>query len=82
MEAAVTAIEARDPTTGGHSHRVAELTKILLDESEIPTHWYNIVADLLTPFPVVVGGRTIERRIAGGLRRRQGFAAAGAGGRR
>jgi HD-GYP domain-containing protein (c-di-GMP phosphodiesterase class II) len=32
VEAAVTAIEARDPTTGGHSHRVAELTTILARE--------------------------------------------------
>lgn len=28
-----------------------EPTKILLDESEIPTHWYNIVADLPEPPP-------------------------------
>ncbi|MBY5162214.1 TrpB-like pyridoxal phosphate-dependent enzyme [Salsipaludibacter albus] len=27
------------------------LTKILLDESELPTHWYNIVADLPEPPP-------------------------------
>ena len=27
----------------------------------------NIVADLLTPFPVAVGGRMVERRIVGGL---------------
>ena len=26
-------------------------TKILLDESEMPTRWYNIVADLPTPPP-------------------------------
>jgi len=32
VEAAVTAIEARDPTTGGHSHRVAELTTLLARE--------------------------------------------------
>ena len=24
-------------------------TKILLDESEIPTHWYNVVADMPNP---------------------------------
>jgi len=24
-------------------------TKILLDESELPTHWYNVIADLPTP---------------------------------
>ena len=30
---------------------MAEPTKILLDESEIPTHWYNIVADLPAPPP-------------------------------
>src|SRR5437879_1450672 len=29
------------------------LTKIVLDESEIPTHWYNLVADLTNP-PVPV----------------------------
>ena len=27
----------------------------------------NIVADLLTPFPVNVGGKTVVRRIVGGL---------------
>ncbi len=32
VRAAVTAIEARDPTTGGHSHRVAELTLRLARE--------------------------------------------------
>ena len=30
---------------------MAELTKILLDESEIPTHWYNVIADLPAPPP-------------------------------
>ncbi len=29
VEASVTAIEARDPSTGGHSHRVAQLTELL-----------------------------------------------------
>jgi len=29
-------------------------TKILLDESEIPTHWYNIVPDLPVPPPPVL----------------------------
>ena len=24
-------------------------TKIMLDESEIPTHWYNVVADMPNP---------------------------------
>ncbi|MSQ01743.1 MAG: GAF domain-containing protein [Myxococcales bacterium] len=32
VEASVTAIEARDPTTGGHSHRVAQLTGLLARE--------------------------------------------------
>lgn len=32
VEAAVTAIEARDPSTGGHSHRVAELATLLARE--------------------------------------------------
>ena len=31
-------------------------TRILLDESEIPTHWYNIVADLKTPPLPPLGG--------------------------
>ena len=30
---------------------MSELTKILLDESEMPTQWYNIVADLPEPPP-------------------------------
>jgi tryptophan synthase beta chain len=30
-------------------------TKILLDESEIPTHWYNIVADMPNPPAAVLG---------------------------
>src|SRR6059058_6299175 len=33
------------------------LTKIVLDESEIPTHWYNLVADLTNPpHPVIHPG--------------------------
>ncbi|THF63827.1 TrpB-like pyridoxal phosphate-dependent enzyme [Pseudothauera nasutitermitis] len=28
---------------------MTEPTRILLDENEIPTHWYNVVADLPTP---------------------------------
>ena len=32
VEAAVTAIEARDPSTGGHSWRVAQLTDLLARE--------------------------------------------------
>ncbi|MFA9432333.1 TrpB-like pyridoxal phosphate-dependent enzyme [Egicoccus sp. AB-alg2] len=31
--------------------RTAAPTKILLDESELPTHWYNVVADLPEPPP-------------------------------
>lgn len=31
------------------------LTKILLDESEIPTHWYNVVADMPNPPAPVLG---------------------------
>lgn len=30
---------------------MAELTKVFLNEDEIPTHWYNIVADFPTPPP-------------------------------
>ena len=28
---------------------VTDTTKVFLDEADIPTHWYNVVADLLTP---------------------------------
>ncbi|GAB46896.1 TrpB-like pyridoxal phosphate-dependent enzyme [Mobilicoccus pelagius] len=31
------------------ARHASERTKVFLDESEIPTHWYNIVADLPTP---------------------------------
>ncbi len=31
------------------------MTKILLDESEIPTHWYNVVADMPNPPAPVLG---------------------------
>jgi pyridoxal-phosphate dependent TrpB-like enzyme len=30
-------------------------TRVLLDESEIPTHWYNVVADLPSPPPPPLG---------------------------
>ena len=30
---------------------MTEPTKILLDESELPTHWYNIIPDLPAPPP-------------------------------
>ena len=29
----------------------ADYSKILLDESEMPTQWYNIIPDLPTPPP-------------------------------
>src|SRR5262249_4904976 len=32
----------------------ADETKILLDESELPTHWYNVVPDLPSPPPPVL----------------------------
>lgn len=38
----------------------AMATKITLPESEIPTHWYNIVADLPTPPPPVLHPGTHE----------------------
>ena len=34
---------------------MTELTKILLDETEMPTQWYNIVADLPVPPPLHPG---------------------------
>ena len=39
---------------------MSDLTKILLDESELPTHWYNIVPDLPAPPPPVLHPGTHE----------------------
>ena len=39
----------------GHS-----ATKIVLDESEMPTQWYNVTADLPTPPPPVLHPGTLE----------------------
>ncbi len=39
---------------------MTEQTKILLDESEIPTHWYNITPDLPAPPPPVLHPGTHE----------------------
>ncbi len=36
------------------------MTKVVLDESEIPTHWYNIVADFPTPPPPPLNPATRE----------------------
>src|SRR4030043_1190534 len=33
---------------------MAEPTKVLLNENEMPTHWYNIQADLPVPLPPVL----------------------------
>ena len=30
-------------------------TKVFLDESDIPTHWYNVAADLPTPLAPPLG---------------------------
>jgi tryptophan synthase beta chain len=35
-------------------------TKYLLDESKMPTHWYNIAADLPTPMPPVLHPGTMQ----------------------
>ena len=35
-------------------------TKILLDESDLPTHWYNIIPDLPAPPPPVLHPGTLE----------------------
>jgi tryptophan synthase beta chain len=39
---------------------MAEYTKVLLDESEIPTQWYNLVADLPEPPPPALHPGTLE----------------------
>ncbi len=40
-----------NPRLGRYSRPVTEMTTAVLDETQIPTHWYNIVADLPTPPP-------------------------------
>ena len=42
----------------GHAELVA--TKILLDEGEMPTQWYNVVPDLPTPPPPVLHPGTLQ----------------------
>src|SRR3954452_13002164 len=39
---------------------MAELTKILLDETEQPTRWYNVLADLPVPPPPVLHPGTLQ----------------------
>ncbi|MFQ5967531.1 MAG: TrpB-like pyridoxal phosphate-dependent enzyme, partial [Acidimicrobiia bacterium] len=39
---------------------MTELTKITLDESEIPTSWYNIIPDLPAPPPPILAPDTLE----------------------
>ncbi len=39
---------------------MAEPTKVFLDEDDIPTHWYNIVADFPTPPPPALNPATRE----------------------
>ena len=39
---------------------MTEPTKILLDESELPTHWYNLIPDLPAPPPPVLHPGTLE----------------------
>jgi len=35
-------------------------TKIVLDESRIPTHWYNIIPDMPGPLAPVINSRTLQ----------------------
>ena len=37
-----------------------DFTKILLDESEMPTQWYNLIADLPTPPPPPLHPGTLQ----------------------
>ena len=39
---------------------MSEPTKILLNESELPTHWYNIIPDLPAPPPPVLHPGTLQ----------------------
>ena len=45
------------------------ITKILLDESEIPTHWYNVIADLPNPPAPYLGpdGKPVTPEMMGTL---------------
>ena len=44
-------------------------TKILLDESEIPTHWYNVIADMPNPPPPPLGpdGKPVPPQALGAI---------------
>ena len=44
-------------------------TKILLDESDIPTHWYNVIADMPNPPPPPLGpdGKPISPQALGAI---------------
>ncbi len=39
---------------------MSQRTKFLLDESRMPTHWYNIAADLPVPLPAVLHPGTLQ----------------------
>lgn len=55
---------------------MAAATKIVLEESEIPTHWYNVVADLPNPSDPPIGPHwwllQAARSVAPGRRRHPG----------
>jgi tryptophan synthase beta chain len=47
-------IEASPATIASTEITMTESVKYLLDESRIPTHWYNLMADLPSPPPPVL----------------------------
>ena len=47
---------------------MADYTKVLLDESEMPTQWYNIVPDLPEPPPPALHPGTLRAGRARRLR--------------
>lgn len=57
-DAAPAAAPAVDTTSSDHGNK--NNSKFLLAESKIPTHWYNIQADLPSPAPPVLHPGTKE----------------------
>src|ERR1700733_16117616 len=47
-------------TDEGWEASVAERTKIMLDESEIPRQWYNVIPDLPSPPPPPLHPGTLQ----------------------
>jgi tryptophan synthase beta chain len=64
----VTSADARNSTKAGDED-IMNQTKILLDENEIPTHWYNVMADMPSPPAPPLGpdGKPISPEMLGAI---------------